>query len=141
MRRNPLFLLGLAALLCMGNGCPISISPDTTSVRLVNNTAFPVEVRLYYAAQQNILESLLEAIGTEYEATIAPGTTASFSRDCEELQAIFIENAKLVVVGDVGPSTDTDVYRDGTDFGCGDTLTFTFTQPALPTEINVSFSN
>lgn len=141
MKRNGPFLLGLVVLLCMGNGCPFSLSPDKTRVRLVNNAAFPVNVRIYYAGQQNILEALLETVGTKYEATIAPGGTEYFSRDCDELQAITIQEAKLVIVGDIGPSTDSPVYRDGTDFGCGDTLTFTFTQPALPTDITVTFAH
>ena len=140
MKRNTLFLLGFAALLCMGNGCPVSVSPNTTSVRLVNHTAFPIQVTVYYDSHQNIIEQLLESVGTKYEATVAPGASEFFSRDCDELQAITIQEAKMVIVGDVGPSTDSLVYRDGTDFGCGDTLTFTFTQPTLPTELNVSFS-
>lgn len=141
MKRNTLFLLGFAVLLCMGNGCPVSVSPDTASVRLMNNTMFPVQVTIYYSGYQNMLEELLESVGTKYEATIPAGGTEYFSRDCEELQAITIQEAKMVIVGDVGPSTDSPVYRDGTDFGCGDTLTFTFTQPPLPTELNVAFNN
>jgi len=45
-----------------------------------------------------------------------------FSKDCDNLQAIIISDADLEVVGE----EDTGTLRDGDDFGCGDTIIFTF---------------
>jgi hypothetical protein len=51
-----------------------------------------------------------------------------------------IDDADLQIVGGIGPETDTRVYRDGDDFNCGDSITFTFDHPTLPTSLNVNFS-
>ncbi len=137
MRRIVLLLLGGIAVLTMG-ACP---NPsNTTTVLLVNNADFPVTVRMFYSEDQYVLESVLERLGREIEFTVESGSTASFSRDCDELQAVFIKKAKLVLLGDVGPTASTRVYRDGSDFGCGDTATFTFTQAPLATGLNIAFS-
>lgn len=111
------------------------------TVRLVNtNMTFSVTVRLYYHDDQNVLtEDLLKAFGEEREFTLAPGTTQSFSVDCDELQAIFIDRAELVVIGSLGPDDDTGIYRDGTDFHCGDTLVFTFSGELLPPTMEITF--
>jgi len=137
MKRVAAALLSAIVLLCMG-ACPFT--SDTTTVRLVNNASFPVEVRLFYGDNQHSPESVLETFGHKLEFTIEPGDEESFSRDCDELQSIFIKKAELSILGDIGPSASTSVYRDGTDFGCGDSITFTFTQSALATELHITFS-
>lgn len=135
-KRALLPLLSLAALLA--GGCPFGSS--LTTVALVNATAFPVEVRLYYGSNQNVLAAVLEETGTEVVETVPANSTVTFSRDCEDLQAIMIENADLRIVGGIGPSQNTRVYRDGSDFGCGDRLTFTFTTSNFLTELEINFS-
>lgn len=117
------------------------LQPSVTRVQLVNDGDYAVEVELVYGGDQNALESILTSLGEKVEVTVQAGQTYSFSVDCEELQAIVIENAALQVLGGIGPETDTDVYRDGDDFGCGDTLTFRFDNPTLPTAISVTFSS
>ena len=52
--------------------------------------------------------------------------TRSFTQSCDDLQAIMIEDADLQIIGGIGPEANTDVLRDGDDFGCGDTIVFTF---------------
>jgi hypothetical protein len=136
MRRLEVAILS-SALPLLG-GC-VMPRPETV-VQLINNTDFVVRVRLFYHDNQLYPRALIEELGQELNFTIPAGATRSFGRDCYDVQAIFIENAELVIVGDVGPSRDTRVYHDGTDFACGDTLVFSFTQPALPTELNIAFS-
>ena len=97
--------------------------PHVTTVRLVNaNSTFSVHVELYYGGDQDALEAILTSLGTQREFTIAPNDSQVFTVDCDDLQAIIISYAELDILAGIGPETDTDVYRDGTDFNCGDTL-------------------
>jgi len=106
---------------------------------LVNNASFPVHVDVYYGDNQNVLASVLEEFGQHVEFFIEAGASQEISRDCDELQAIMVKG-DLQILGGVGPSETTRVYRDGSDFGCGDTITFTFTQSITVTDLDISFS-
>ncbi len=125
-------LLAVAFLVCVFTGlagCDALVGflrPNKTSVVLVNSSDFDVEVVLFYDDDQNILELLLTEIGEEMTLTLGPGEQSTFSRDCDDLQAIIIEDADLLLIGQIGPEVKTDVLRDGDEFGCGDTITFTF---------------
>lgn len=132
--------ISLAALLAaVTGGCPFGST--VTTVRLVNNTAFPVDVTLFYGSEQNEPAATLPLTGTEVVETVPANSTVTFSRDCDDLQAIVIDDADLQIVGSIGPSQNTRVYRDGDDFGCGDTLTFTFTVSSFLTELDIAFSS
>ncbi|MCH8913366.1 MAG: hypothetical protein IIA33_07330 [Planctomycetes bacterium] len=140
-------LLAVAVLVCLSAGlagCDSVVgflrSRETTIV-LANDSDFDIEVVLFYGDDQNILEALLTEIGEEMTLTIGPGEQSTFSRDCDDLQAIIIEDADLQILGGLfTPDADTGVLRDGSDFGCGDTLTFTFTHPDLALSLNIAFS-
>ncbi len=121
-------------------GCPIS--PSTITVELVNDGDFPVAVTIYIHDDQLVLDSLIDDFGTELTYTVAAGNTTTFSYACDELQAIKIGDADLQVIAGFGPETDSITYRDGTHFGCGDTITFTFTHDdfVIPTELDVAFT-
>jgi len=111
---------GCAALLDL-------LQPNRTTVRLVNNGAFPVRVELFISSEQDIPEALLTADSDDRETfTVGADDVVTFSRDCDDLQAIIIDEADLELVGQTGPETSTDVLRDGDDFGCGDTINFIF---------------
>lgn len=112
---------------------------NRVTVRLVNDTDFPLTVELYVGDDQNTLESVLTSTGERITLTISARQTGTFDRDCDALQAIVISDADLSYILGVGPSQSTRVYRDGSDFNCGDTLTFTFTNPNLTT-LSISFS-
>ena len=124
--------IGVVALaICVAGtaGCDFIgqiISPQTTRVELVNAGSYPVEVELWYGDEQDVPRDILTALGEEINRTIDPGDTYRFSRDCDDLQAVVIEDADLRIIGGIGPEEDTDVIRDGEEFGCGDTITFTF---------------
>lgn len=131
--------VGLLTLSATGCGFILDLlNPRTTTVTLVNNGEFDVEVVLYFDDEQNVPQDVLTEFGTRMEFTIAPGETMSFSRDCEELQAVVIDDADLMVVGQVGPEADTDVLRDGDDFSCGDTIVFTFDHSPVLIDFDIS---
>ncbi len=122
----------IGTLLVLVAGCdaltPLlgTLQPNLVTVELVNNSDFAVEGTLFYDDDQDTLEEILVETGTERAFTLAAGGRSSFSVNCDDLQAIIIDNAGLQIVGDVGPEANTDILRDGDDFGCGDTIVFTF---------------
>lgn len=114
------------------------LTPKRTRIRLVNNTPFPVEVDLYYSDTQEAPREIIVALGEEVLETVAAGDVLPLTLDCDELQAVVIDDADLRIVGGIGPEEDTEVLRDGDDFGCGDTITFTFTSTTLGTEFTIT---
>jgi hypothetical protein len=147
MQMKRIAVLGLAGLMPALVSCEAAldivgnlVGSDTTTVRLVNEASSPVTVTLFFGDDQNALEAVLTEFGTEREFTLQPGDSQQFSEPCEDLQAVIIDNAKLNLLGQIGPEADTDVQRDGDDFNCGDTVTFTFDGQAIPLELNISVS-
>jgi hypothetical protein len=119
--------LAAAVSACSGCDLPANLfQPNQVKVVMTNNADFRVNVEIFIHDQQEIPKAILIEIGQHSEFSLAPGETTSFSRDCEDLQAIVIDNAELMIVGQIGPEAETDVLRDGDDFGCGDTIDFTF---------------
>ena len=141
MRRG----LGLAAaliLLVPVSGCNSVLQllgVNRVTVRLVNTTNFPIDVDIRISDDQNVLRDVLTSLGERVQVTLAAGQTSSFSRDCDDLQAIIIDNADQDIGLGLGPSQQSDVYRDGSDFNCGDTLVFTFSQANI-LSLQISFS-
>jgi hypothetical protein len=116
------------------------LGSSRVTVELDNPGQFPVEVVLYIADEQLIPEALLTTIGEKIEITVDPDSTERFSRDCDELQALIIDEARVMIAGLPGPSDDTSVLRDGDNFGCGDTITFTFEYLPVPIALNINQS-
>jgi len=144
MRKGLIVALCGLCCLCMA-GCPVSglgnlFGLNTTTIRLVNTGDFDVVVELYIHDQQEILESLLPTLGEQIVVTVSAGQSTTISRDCDDIQIVMVDDADLNIIGGIGPSQNTRAYRDGDDFNCGDTLTFTFSHPTLPTELNIDFS-
>jgi hypothetical protein len=115
------------------------LNPTQVTVRLVNNTDFTVTVQLRLSGDQNVLESLLTTLGEESSVTLTAGQSSTIVRSCDDLQAIMVERADVNYIIGIGPNQQSDVYRDGTDFDCGDTIVFTFTQPNL-LALNIDFN-
>lgn len=121
--------IGIAVGLCGCGSLSLFFPPlNQTSVLLVNNSDYTVDVRLFYSDEQDIPEVLLTrgSIGTELTFTIPAGQSATFVRNCEDLQAIIIDQADLNITLGLGPEADTPVLRDGSDFRCGSMIVFTF---------------
>jgi len=142
----PSYVGGLALALILLPGCDALLAillsgTNTTTVELVNNSDFDVDVILYYDDTQEIPDFLLTETGTLVEVTVAAGQTHRFSRSCDELQAIIIDDADLLVIGGIGPETSSDVLRDGEDFSCGSTVRFTFDHTAAILDFDVTTTN
>lgn len=113
--------------------------PQQTEVSLFNNTPYPIQARAYYDNDQNILEDLIDDNGSTLDFMIPAGETQRFVRSCDDLQAVKV-TGDLQVIGAIGPSESSGVYRDGSDFGCGDRIRFTYTATNPPTDLSIAFS-
>jgi hypothetical protein len=143
MERIGFWLVVAALLLLATSGCNVLediFGPDMVRVELRNDGEFPVDLTLYYGDQQDAPRDILTTVGTELQYSVQPGETVTFSRDCADLQAIVIDDADLRVIGQVGPETDSNVLRDGDDFGCGDVIEFTFDHSGVLVDFNVQTS-
>lgn len=144
--RHAMGTIGLLLSAVALSGCDAinaldALGPNEVTVTLVNNGDFPVEVRIFIDDDQNVLETLIDELGDQRDFTLAAGESMQFAEDCDDLQAIIIDEADLQLGGlDVGPNANTKVYRDGSDFGCGDLLTFTFSHEVVPINLDIGFS-
>jgi hypothetical protein len=121
-----IFLVGCDSL----SGILDLFLPTTTSVRLVNNTGFTVEGTLYYSDQQDMPEAILtnDLLATELDFTLLAGANrVILTESCEDLQAIIIDDAEMLLFPGISPDADTGVLRDGDEFNCGNEIVFTFT--------------
>jgi hypothetical protein len=78
-RQNVVVLL-ISIVAVAAGGCDFLIDfipPEVTTVTLVNDGAFPVEVTLFYDEEQDIPEALLTEAGTELNFTIPAGGVRS----------------------------------------------------------------
>jgi hypothetical protein len=96
------------------------------TVSLVNASEYSVEAKIFIHDEQDIPEVLLTELGDELNFTIPAGATETFTRSCDDLQAIVIDDADLLVLVGLGPEANSDVLRDGHDFRCGSRIIFTF---------------
>jgi hypothetical protein len=137
MKRHACAVLLFA--LPLAGACDLTrlIQGDVVFVKLINDGAYPVEVELRISGNQYELQGVLEEFGDELNYTVDPGETVTFSESCDDLQAIMIANAELSLAGDLGPSNKTGILRDGGEFGCGDTIIYTFDHPAVPTSLEI----
>lgn len=133
--------IALVATALLSSGCEgfFSLLPSTnqTSVRLINNGSFPVNVTLYVHSDQNVLKAIMPSVGERIEITVPANSTRLITRDCDDLQAVLVDEAEVSIIGDIGPSTDSDVFRDGSDFGCGDVFALTFVYPVVPVSLSI----
>jgi hypothetical protein len=128
----------VAVMVLIGAGCDainFVFGPVLVTVELVNNSDFPVEVRLFYDDEDDIPDFLLTETN-ERNFNLDPGETEQFTRSCDDLRAIMIDKAELQVIG-VSPDADTGVLRDGDDFECGDTIVFTFDHGPLLIDFDI----
>lgn len=116
------------------------LSPQNTSIVLVNNSDFAVEGRILIDDEQNTTEEIIEEIGTEISFSVAAGEMMTITRDCDLLQAMLLDDANLQVIGGAGPDARTEVLRDGSDFNCGDQIILTFDHSEVIVDFDVSVS-
>lgn len=129
-----------AAVLTAGCDALSALLPMLVTVSLENTGDFNVDGAFLISDEQDIPEFLLKEVGDEQDFTVPPGGTQTFVYDCDELQAIMIEHADLRIIGGLGPEASTDVLRDGHEFSCGSTITFTFSHSVILTDFDVTYS-
>lgn len=146
-KRAAIVALPLIAASPLLGGCDalrglIGVIEETqrTGVQLRNQSDFAVEVVLFYDDDQETVDGLIQETGTERNFTVVAGGTQSFSRPCDDLQAVIIDDADLLVIGEVGPEDRTDVLRDGDEFDCGDTIVFTFDHSDVVVDFEITTS-
>ena len=86
-----------AVLATLISGCGL-VSPSSVTVDLVNNGDFVVEVQVFVHDDQNVLRSLIDNVGEELNFSVPAGATVTFTRDCDDLQAIIINDADLQIL-------------------------------------------
>jgi hypothetical protein len=121
--------VAIAGLILPLAGCEALVGllePTSVTVSLVNTSEYDVEVTLLLSDEQDIPEFMFDELADELEYVVPAGDVITFARSCEDLQAIMIDDADLLVIGGFGPETSTDLLRDGDEFGCGSTIVFTF---------------
>ena len=113
------------------------VGSNTVTVRLVNTTAYPVDVEVFISDDDDVRAALITELGEKIQRTVPAGMTSSFSRTCEELQAIIIDDANLQLILGWGPDAHSSLLLDGEHFHCGDTITFTFTYSELTMDFDI----
>ena len=99
-------LLGLSLAGCDSlEGVLDLLQPTSTKVTLANNTEASVDGTLLYHDEQDVPEFLLSDVGTEFDFDLEPGGLTTFSLDCDDLQAVQIEDADLRLLFGIGPET------------------------------------
>src|SRR5262249_3241851 len=112
------------------NGVLSNVLRSQTTVLLINNANADVDVNVADSDDSHVFQDVLDHFGTMSEFTLSPGQSTSLTRSCDDLKAVEIEDAQLRVFFGSGPHTHSSVYRAGTDFDCGQTITFTFSGSA-----------
>lgn len=139
-RTSSIVIISLCGAALVGCDALLGIlTSSSTTVVLQNDAGGTLNVELFYHEQQDLPEFSLETLGEEVNRSIPAGSSATFSRSCSDLQIIQITDAE-VNLGLTSPDVSSAVFRDGDDFSCGDTITFTFTTNALATDLDVAFS-
>lgn len=120
----------MGVILVAGTGCDILngiFLPTTITVELVNNSPdFAVNVDLFVSDEDISSKSILTTVGDELNFVVEPGETTRFTRQCDDLRSITIDDAELDVLVGLGPEDDTGVFNEGDDFDCGSRIQFIF---------------
>lgn len=109
-------------------------SPNSVTLRLVNETAFPVDPGVFVG---DVVGDLLIGALTEEVLTLDanrqsfsdlnPGEEVSRSYNCDDFKAVMAKNAELNTGIGISPDADSDLFVAGDDFDCGDTVTIRYT--------------
>ncbi len=108
---------GLVCLLSVGLvvvilGCDALVGlllPSRVTVTLANaSPTFDIEVTVVYDDEEDTLKEIVILLGTDEDFIIGPGERVSFSRDCDDLRALVLEDADLLVFAGLSPEVDSD---------------------------------
>ena len=123
-------MLAVAALTSVGGGCPnltvVVDLLDTVTVELVNDTDFSVDPNIRFDDDTGLLAGLFpsEELST---GLLAPGQTATFRFDCDELGTILSDDPEQIIplLDDVTGDSSRKLER-GEEFDCGDVIRFRY---------------
>lgn len=143
MTRNRIIGFIALGMLPMQAGCDLALDfilPSTVTIRLVNGIAgFGIDGTLVMDNRDALIKEDLVAFGNDLPFSIGAGGSVSFTGiDCNDVESLVLDSAKLVLFGGFGPTTDSAILRLGTDFQCGEEIVFTFTGSIL--DLNVATS-
>lgn len=140
-------VLAAVAILSLGATSEVSCNvPDivvvtpplhVVTVKYVNDAEADVAVSLLSLKDDDKDEDDLRDDGRQYDTLVAQGATETVVLDCDRAGSLMIDRAKLFVVGDIGPSTGSDAFHMGDDYGCGDQITFDFYNSPSLTQLNM----
>jgi hypothetical protein len=110
----------------------LGVRPKTITLRLINETAFAVDPGIYVSSVDvigdlifdGITESLLTVgINRQDFGDLQPGEIVTRTYDCDQFDVVMAKNAEIRTGVGFSPGDDSDLFIDGEDFGCGDTVT------------------
>ncbi len=117
------------------------ILPSTVTVTLINHSpSFDVEAILFHDDEDDLPKFLLVETGVQLDIIVGPGEEAGFSRSCDELRSLVLDDADLLILGGFGPETSSDVLRIDDEYECGDEIIFTFDHSDLMLDFDVSWT-
>lgn len=111
----------LTAMLLLLPGCP---DARETRVTLVNNSNFNVTPGVRFDDSDDAAAALTAELLTG--ADLAPGDSAQFTFNCEDLGLIFANDSEQHNLFGDSEASDTQVLLRGEDFECGDQIRFEF---------------
>lgn len=145
MKRSAIMPYALAAVsLVVFPGCEALVGLVTTStvtVTLQNDSdQFPVAATIFYDDEEDTLKLLVIEFGESQDFSVPAGESRSMTRSCDDLRGLVLEDADLLIVSGLGPETDSDLLRIGSDFECGDEVVFTFSHEIIPLNLRLNIT-
>lgn len=133
--------VGMALAIVGCEGVLDILLPSTVTVTLVNHSPdFDVEAILFYDDEDDLPKFLLVETGVQLDIIVGPGEEAGFTRSCDDLRAVVLDDADLLILGGLGPETSSDVLRIDDEYECGDEIIFTFNHSDLMLDFDVSWT-
>ncbi|NOT00770.1 MAG: hypothetical protein HOP29_09100 [Phycisphaerales bacterium] len=110
----------------------LGVSSDTVTLKLVNETPFRVEPEVFVTDTDLGLEFVTEelvTLGVNRLAVedLAPGVSVTRTFDCDDIEALMASEAELKTGLGISPDADSDLFVQGEQFECGDTVTLRYT--------------
>ena len=121
-------------------------TPSTITLRLVNETAFPVAPGVFVGDVGDLLiPALTEEVLTLDEneqsfADLNPGKEVTRTYDCATFKAVMAKDAELNTGFGISPDADSDVFVVDEHFECGDTVTIRYSGGLTRLEASISVS-
>lgn len=143
MTRNRIIGFIAFGMLPLHAGCGLGLGfllPSTVTITLVNEFSdFGIDGTLVIDNREALIKEDLVAFGNELVFSLGAGESFSFTAlDCSDVESLVLDRAALLVLGNIGPTTDSAILRLGTDFQCGDEIVFTFSGSLV--DLNVATS-